>query len=121
MNIKPITVSTYIENEDGSYYVENKTIDPIFIYVLFYESIPVYVGQSNKIESRINNHNKNGKIIFDKYSIISHYFDRDKANTGERAVISAMKLINRDLRNKNNTGYSLCFSNNHKSIENGRR
>ena len=115
MNIKPINISSIIDLGHGNYEVENKIVHPIFIYVLFLKCLPVYVGQTNKIENRIKNHNKLGKILFDKYSLISHYYNRDQANIGERSVISAMKLINDDLINKNNIGYSLCFNNNYKS------
>lgn len=112
MNIKPINVSSIEDLQDGTYKVEYKLIEPIYVYVLFYNKLPVYVGQTNNIKKRIKLHNKLDKIKFDEYYLIAHYYKRSLANIGERAVISAMKVINKELLNKNNAGYRLYFTNN---------
>jgi hypothetical protein len=69
-----------------------------YVYALFYNEMPVYVGCTTDIENRIRAH-KTGKK-FDSYRIIYQNSNKGKALQFERACIVFLKVISDNHYNK---------------------
>lgn len=61
------------------------------VYVLFYQSKPVYVGCTSQMRIRLSQHKKNGKV-FNTYSILELFEHKKEALAFERGIIKYLTL-----------------------------
>jgi len=107
-DIEYLSQTEFFVADEGHITFRETKIKPIFIYILFNGDIPIYVGQSTNIKTRVKKHREgNNKKVFDKCYLVSHCYSDHDARFSERSVISAMRLINPNLLNKATTGYNL--------------
>ena len=101
--IKKGLVKIYYIDENGeeNYYLVDERIH--YTYVLFLKNIPIYVGTTVNIDSRIKSHKK--QKTFDTYLVLGPNYTDVQATVSEKTTISLLKkLFPNSILNKNSCG-----------------
>jgi len=95
----------FIDEDTNEIVYVDKNKLTIYIYILYKDGTPIYVGKTTNIKSRIQQH-KNIKRDFDSYRIAFEYDYEVTANITEKVLISFLKDLYPNLLNK--SSITLC-------------
>lgn len=69
------------------------------IYVLLYNGLPIYAGQTTNINARISQHKYAGRK-FDSYLIVNTVYTAPAANAAEQTILKYLHTMNPTMENK---------------------
>lgn len=86
------------ENGEENYYLVDERIH--YTYVLFLNNIPIYVGTTVNIDSRIKSHKRQKQ--FDRYLVLGPNYTDVQSTVSEKTTIALLKrLFPNSILNKN--------------------
>lgn len=86
-----------LNNEEETIITDNRIF---YVYVLFKDNTPIYVGKTTNIKQRIASHISTGRK-FDSYQVAFDCVGYSTCNIVEKTLISYLKFLYPALENKN--------------------